>query len=157
MNRRSFPMIVAVTIFGLALGIGHAAAQSAKQLVGTWSLVSADAFGTSPLGLFMFDRGGHFSTILMRAGLPKYASNNRSTGTADENKAVVQGSIAYFGTYKLNGKNLNLHIEGSTFPNWTGTDQTRTDVSVTATEMKYTQPTPSAGGPAAVVVWKRVK
>ena len=29
--------------------------------------------------------------------LPKFASNSRTNGTADENKAVVQGSISHFG------------------------------------------------------------
>jgi hypothetical protein len=45
---------------------------------------------------------GHFSLVNTRADLPKFASNRRDQGTPEENKAVVQGSIAYFGTYSVN-------------------------------------------------------
>ena len=50
-------------------------------------------------GLSLPDEAGHFMLILQRATLPRFASANRMSGTAEENKAVVQGSIAYFGTY----------------------------------------------------------
>ena len=39
--------------------------------------------------------------ILQRATLPRFASDNRMSGTAEENKAVVQGSIAYFRNYAI--------------------------------------------------------
>jgi hypothetical protein len=29
----------------------------------------------------------------------RYVSNNREAGIAEENKAIAQGSLAYFGTY----------------------------------------------------------
>ena len=38
------------------------------------------------------------SMIIARSDL-KFASNNRHVGTPEENKAFVEGSIAYFGTY----------------------------------------------------------
>jgi len=144
--------------FSLALALsGAAAAQSAKDLVGTWMLVSADAFGTNPKGTAVFEANGRVAVILMRADLAKYASNNRAQGTPAENKATVEGSLAYFGTYSVSGTELNFHVEGSTFPNWNGTDQKRTNLAITADELKWVQPTPSAGGPPAPVVWKRVK
>ena len=139
------------------LPAGQAGAQSAKDLVGTWTLVTADAFGSNPKGTVIFDANGHFSAMLMRADLPKYAANNRSQGTAAENKATVDGSIAYFGTYTLSGSDLNFRIEGSTYPNWAGTNQKRTNVAITGDELKYVQPTPSGGGAPTAVVWKRVK
>jgi len=94
---------------------------------------------------------------LMRAALPKYASNNRTQGGPADYKATVEGSLAYFGTYSVSGTDLLLHIEGSTFPNWTGSDQKRINLAITGDELKYVQPTPSGGGPAAPVAWKRVK
>jgi hypothetical protein len=36
--------------------------------------------------------------IIARSDL-KFASNNRHVGTPEENKAFVEGRIAYFGTY----------------------------------------------------------
>jgi hypothetical protein len=154
-NKRSVMSIVIVTALGLVLTKSHLAAQSAKKLVGTWTLASADTFGPSPVGSLMFDGDGHFSAIFMRANLPRYASNSRLEGTEYEYKTTVNGAVAVFGAYSLTGTDLNLHIEGSTFPNWDGTDQTRRNVSISATELKYTQPTPSAGGPPLVVIWKR--
>jgi len=103
------------------------------------------------------EANGRFSAILMRADLPKYASNNRVQGTAAEHKSTVEGSLAYFGTYSVNGTDLNLHIEGSTFPNWTGADQKRTNISLVGDEFKYVQPLPSGGGSPTPVVWKRAK
>jgi Lipocalin-like domain len=81
--------------------------QTAKELVGSWTLISVtvnrdgekvEPFGPNPKGTMTFDSGGRFSIIVTRSDLPKFASNNRETATSEENKAVVQGSIAYFGT-----------------------------------------------------------
>jgi hypothetical protein len=157
MNRRDILAGLFIIGSGLMLSTGQAGAQSAKDIVGTWSLVSADAFGANPKGTVIFEANGRFAAMLMRADLAKYASNNRAQGTPAENKATVEGSIAYFGSYSVSGTDVNLHIEGSTFPNWTGADQKRTNLVVTADELKWIQPTPSAGGPVVPVVWKRVK
>ena len=91
---------------------------------------------------------GRFSSILMRASLPKFASNSRVKGTVEENQAVVQGSVASFGTYTGQSdkeQTVNLHIEGSTFPNWDGQDQKRL-MTVKGDELKVTNPAASIGG-----------
>jgi hypothetical protein len=142
--------------------VSHAPAQSARDIVGTWTLVSVKGpgfapFSAAPKGFLIFTANGRFSSFFMRPDVPKYASNNRTQGTTGEYKATVEGSLAYFGTYSVTGTNLNLHIEGSTFPNWIGVDQKRTNIVVPADELKYTQPVPSGGGPPAVVTLKRVK
>ena len=91
------------------------------------------------------------------ANLPKFASSNRATGSADENKAVVGGSLTHFGTYVVNeaDKSLTYRIESATFPNWDKTDQKRSFV-ITGDELKYTVPAGSAGG-TGTVTWKRAK
>lgn len=159
MNWRSILGLSAIAALGLALSVGGAAAQSAKDIVGSWTAVSVDAYGPNPKGSLIFESNGRFSLQLMRSDLPKYASNNRTAGTPAEYKATVEGSLAYFGTYSVSGTELNLHIEGSTFPNWTGTDQKRTNFSVTGDDLKYTNPIPSGGptGAAIPLVWKRAK
>jgi len=135
---------------------GNAAAQSTKDLVGTWTPVSVAAFGPNPKGNLTFDASGHFSLQLLRADLKKVAANKRDMGTPEENKAIVQGSISYYGTYKLNGKDLVFHIEAASFPNWSGTDQTRTNVILTADQLTYTNTAPSVGTAApTTLVWKR--
>src|ERR1700674_4089910 len=54
--------------------------------------------------------------ILQRATLPRFASDNRMSGTAEENKAGGQGSIAYFGTYAIDEAEgtISLRYDGST-------------------------------------------
>jgi hypothetical protein len=76
----------------------------------------------------------------------------------EENKAAVQGSIAYFGTYSANDadKTLTMHIDGSTYPNWAGMDQKRT-VEMSADDLKYTNASPSMAQGIVTVTWKRVK
>jgi Lipocalin-like domain len=91
MDRRSVIGFSTVTALGLALYSSDAIGQSAKDLVGTWTIVSAEAFGANPKGLLIFEPNGRYSLMLMRADLPKYASNNRSQGTAEEYKAIGAG------------------------------------------------------------------
>jgi hypothetical protein len=119
-----------------------------------------DAQGPDPRGIMMFDAKGNFAFMNMRAALPKFASNNRMVASPEENRAIVQGSIAYFGTYAVNeaDRTIVTHVLASTFPNFDGGDQKRSIVSVTADELKYINPVASAG-PGVVVeaTWKRAK
>ena len=109
MNNSSILNLCAMTALGLALMPGNTFAQTAKDLVGTWKPVSvvvtgpdgrrSEPFGPSPNSILTFDANGRFVLVNTRPDLPKFVSNNRMQGTAEENKAIVQGSIAYFGTY----------------------------------------------------------
>ena len=157
MNKLSILSLSATTALGLALCSSSAAAQSAKDIVGTWTIVSAEAFGPTPKGVLIFDANARYSLMLMRPDLPRYASNNRTQGTPEEYKAVSGGSISYFGTYSVSGSDLILRVEYSSFPNWNGTEQKRTNFTLAGDELKYTNTAPSVGGPAAVLVWKRAK
>src|SRR6266581_6245010 len=119
---------ISTLILGAALIADDAAAQKSPQelLVGAWTFVSADSvrndgskvavFGSNPKGTLIFTGDGHFALVQMRADIPRLASNSRDQGTPEEYKAIVQGSIAYFGTYSLNEaeKVINIQLEGST-------------------------------------------
>ena len=164
-------LVVAVISGGMLSGASGVWAQTkgslAKQIQGTWTLVSiyneqdgkkTEVFGPNPRGSLILTPNGRFSIIMMRGRLPKFASNNRMTGTAEENQSVAQGSFANFGTYKVvseKEKTLNFHIEGCTFPNWDGQDQKRF-VTVTGDELKLTVPAAAIGG-TNYLVWKRAK
>lgn len=167
MNRISAMLTASALIYGIFLARQKAVAEGATDLVGTWVLVSStlerggmktDYFGPNPQGQLMFHPDGHFSAIFTRSDLPKFDSNNRQAGTPEENKAVVQGSIAVFGAYSVNGTDniITFHIEGSTFPNWNGTVQKRA-VKLSGDELSWTDPTPSAGSGAVHTVFKRAK
>jgi hypothetical protein len=138
-----------------------------EQIVGTWSAVSQyvdqdgkrlEPFGSSPKGMAVYDRNGRFIFVLQRASLPNFASNNRLTGTAEENRAIVQGSIAYFGSYSINEneQKINLHYDGSTYPNWDGEDQSRL-ISIIGDELKIISPVSTVGGGTVHLVLRRVK
>ena len=105
-----------------------------------------------------FNPNGRFSVIITRSDVPKFATNSRDAGTSEENKAVVQGSIAYFGTYSVSEADnvIKYHIDGSTYPNWQGTDQERL-FKLSGDELTLTNSSTSIGAGTAYAVWKAVK
>lgn len=163
-------LVVAVVVGAAVLATDARAQQKAselsQQMVGTWSLseqwVEQDGkktqrFGAHPKGIAIYDSNGRFATILLRTDLPKFASNNAMTGTADENKAIVQGSNATYGAWSVNEQDGSLisQIDGSTFPGWDGQSQRRT-LSIVGDEMKMCVPGAQIGG-TACAIWKRTK
>jgi hypothetical protein len=169
MNRRGILRISAMTVLGMAVLPGNAVSQQQSlkdQLVGSWSFASAvntrpdgskiETFGPNPAGLLIFDGNGRYASLVVRPGVPKFASNNREAGSADENKAAMQGSIAHAGRYTVNeaDRSVTFHIEYSTFPNWNGTEQRR-PITIAGDELKYTVPTPSTGTGTSEVMLKR--
>jgi hypothetical protein len=134
-----------------------------EQLVGAWEYVSVDTvrpdgsrvamYGPHPLGIAIFDRQGHYALVNTRADLQKFASSNRTDGTADEYKAVVLGSIAHFGTYDVDeaGKTITFRIQASTFANWNGVEQKR-PFTLAGDQLRWTTPAASGGGSGEVVL-----
>ena len=137
MNRRNTLRFAAVAVLGLTLLPGTALAQQKPlkdQLAGTWTIVSNDnvapdgtkrqLFGPNPKGLLILAANGQFAQIMVRADRANFKANNRLEGTAEENKAAVQGTTATFGTWSADeaSKTLVVRIEGSMFPNPVGTE-----------------------------------
>ena len=164
-------IITSATVLSFALASWSAFAQQKTlkdQIIGHWIFVSSidtnkdgtqtNRFGPNPKGLVMFDPGGRFSFFISRADIPKFAANNINQGTAEENKAVLQGSIAYYGTWAVDeaSKTLTTNVEAATYPNLNGATQKRTITSLTADELKYTNPATTAGT-SSDVVWRRAK
>jgi hypothetical protein len=159
--------IIALTTLALTITAvpGAAVAQTAKDLVGTWTMLSdvnvhqdgsrVDVFGPHGTGIAIFDGNGHFAIITINPDVPKFAANNRAQGSTTENKAAVEGGLAAFGTYSVGEKVLDFTIEGSTYPNWTGTNQKRSVLSFTGDELKLAL-SPSTSG-TAEITFKRVK
>src|SRR6516165_4112614 len=103
--------VIALLCLSMSYLAERAIAQSAKDLVGAWTAVSntaeqggvkSEPYGAPPLGMLIFEANGRYGLILSRKDVPKLASNSRMSGTADENKSVVQGTISHFGTYQVN-------------------------------------------------------
>ena len=168
MKRSSFSIFA--TLVALALmPIGAVAQQKSlkEQLVGTWILVEAvdvaadgtktNSWGANPKGTYMFDASGHFTQMLIRSDLPKIA-NRAQGGTPEQNKAIVSGAIAMYGTYSVNetDKTITVRFEGSTFSGFNGTEGKRVITSLGADEMRTANPATSLGMKAESV-WRRAK
>lgn len=160
---------VSVLLLGGALATDDAIAQEKslrERLVGTWTYVSstttrADGTKTADANLkaiVIYTSDGHFAFVSVSGDLPKLANANRALATAEEAKAVVAGSIAYFGTYSINeaDKVLTANVEASTYANLLDTEQKRIITSLTADEMRFTNPR-TADGRTLEFVWKRAK
>jgi hypothetical protein len=160
MNHRGAIAVCIAVASGLPwLAPGALAQQQSlkEQLVGTWTIVSWEQkksdgtklqqFGANPAGIAFFDAGGRYVIT---------ASNALWQGSAEENKATADGTQTYFGTYSTSeaDRSIAIHIEGSSFPNWNGTDQKRL-VAITGDQLMLTVRPPS--GEIVDVVWKRAK
>ena len=164
---RVVALIAAVSAL-FCFAVPRAEAQTAQDLVGIWTLVSAtiqagevkmDVYGPDPKGTLIFGSDGRYALIFMRRDLPKLTYSTRMSQTVEESRAITKGSIAHFGTYRVaedeGGRALILRIEGSTFPNWAGTEQRR-PFSLSRDELTYDNPVGSTGVPAQIVL-RRIK
>lgn len=159
-------------VVALALTAAPAAAQQnslQEQIVGTWNFVIAEVvapdgaksfpFGETPKGILIFAANGQFAQIHVASDVPKIASNNRLTGTAEEYATIMRRSISLFGTYSVNEekKTVTFNIAASTYPNFTGEAQERTIDKLTAEEFINTNPNVAGGRGHATNVYKRAK
>jgi hypothetical protein len=138
-----------------------------KQIVGQWSLVSAELIdtkgnkrhvveGADPKGYLAFTENGRFNFQIM-AAIPKLAGD-RLVSTPQESQAVARGAMSYYGTYSVNeaDKSFTLKVERSSYPNQNGTEGRRVIQSLSADELKFNTPARLAGGQNNFV-WKRIK
>ena len=161
---------IQIALAALSLALTHTAtAQNLRnQLVGTWDFVVAEVkapdgkisypFGKSPKGILIFTFDGHFAQVHV-GDVPRIASNNRLTGTAEEYGAIMRGSLSVFGTYTVDEgkKTVTYKIASSSFPNWEGEAQTRTIDRLTAEEFVNTNPNVAGGRGSASNLYKRAK
>jgi hypothetical protein len=96
--------------------------------------------------------------MIFRSDVPKFASNNMNEVTAEESKAAIQGMTANYGTWSIDEatKTLTTNIEASSSPNLNGGAQKRIISSLSADELKYTNPASQIGS-VDDVVWKRAR
>src|SRR6266850_2415597 len=81
-------------------------------------------YGPNPKGALSLDPSGRYVLFVRRAQLTNFEAPNIREGSAQENRAVVRGSLAHSGTYTIDGsaKTITLRVEASTFPNLDGTE-----------------------------------
>ena len=128
----AFWLALMITMLAAPSHPREALAQDASQnnrLIGTWQLSIADnvgpdgtrvhLYGPDPQGVLVFDEGGHYSLQIMSADRPKFASNDKGKGTAEEYRAAVQGSNCHFGRYVVNelDHTVTFYVERAIFSN----------------------------------------
>jgi hypothetical protein len=100
---------------------------AAKQLVGTWRLISRvvtledgtavqDAgLGKTPTGYLIYDSSGHVAAQLMRTDRPIGIDCGIPGPTPIDNSQSINGYDAYFGTYTIDetGHTVMHHLEGA--------------------------------------------
>src|SRR5260370_17653711 len=132
---KSVGTMILSLLVGIVCAAGDAGAQELKektvkgQIFGVWAVVSVvneadgkktEPYGANPKGQFIFTADGYFSTNIIRVDRPKFVSNNRTTGTPNENKATVQGSNGSIGTSEItSARSLTPPTAVTTFPNST--------------------------------------
>jgi len=137
------------------------------QLVGTWTLVSAEAVepdgtkgplakGGTQKGLLILTDGGMLSFQVI-ANDHKVASKSRFKMTPEEMKASAEGVLSYFGSYTVDDadKSITVKMEASSFPNQTEAPAKRM-ATLNGDELRMNNPGRLAGGQTNLV-WKRAK
>jgi hypothetical protein len=161
--------VIAAAALGLTVSAAAAQNSLKERIVGTWEFVVAEVtapdgkksfpFGETPKGILIFTPDGRFAQIHVASDVPKLASGNRLTGTAEEYTAIMRRSLAVFGGYTVDEekKTVTYRIVSSTFPNWEGEAQTRTIDKLTADEFVNTNPNVAGGRGSAANIYRRVK
>jgi Lipocalin-like domain len=153
-----FRVIVAL---GMALVGSPALAQSARDLVGTYSFahemgIDGHQSNVGAKGILILDAGGRYALTIIAPNVPNVASSNRRTATADEAKAIVAATTAHFGTYSVDNGILVFKIERASFPNWNGTEQKR-PFTLRGDELHYSVSASSGSGSSITLTWNRAR
>jgi hypothetical protein len=156
------PLVHALLAFAVAVPT------LAERVVGTWTLVSYEArhadgrvvpvYGPSPVGRLVYDARGRMSVHIADPRRAPFASTDRLLATDAEVRAAFDGYFGYFGTYRVDERagTMTHRVEGAAFPNYAGTEQTRT-LTVEGDRLELATPPIARAGERATfhVVWRR--
>lgn len=160
---------LAVPLLAAALAATSAArAEPANQLLGTWRMVSAQidpdgrnrpAYGARPNGLLVFTPDMRFIEVLTDSDVPRFASEARGAGTAEENRAAMARNIGFFGTYTVDaaGAFSGNRVEGSTFPNWVGDVRTTRELQLVVEGDRMRESFRRPDGTRIAITWERLR
>ena len=156
---KSARVAIGVALAGLLAAPGFVLSQSLEeQIAGAWRIVSIynevkgvkrHFYGENPVGLAIFERSGYVSVFLSKAELPRFAASNRLKGTDKEYREVMQGMIAQFGTYTVEGDEVVFKWIASSYPNRAGSTEKRV-FKIAGDQMTAVNPTAASGGTSYV-------
>ena len=136
---------------------------SAKNLVGTWTLVTTESLDVEggrtpvpmPRGVLVYDAAGHVLEVVTRLNRMPYAG---AQATPAEAQAAYASYGGLFGTYRLDeahGK-ISYHVDGSVNPNVMGHDEVRS-YELAPNRLTITSVRPEPGAPGGMRwVWERI-
>lgn len=146
----------------------QATTQLAKQVIGTWKLVSwtyknengevIDYFGKTPKGILMYTDSGYMSVHIMKSDRKRFKSEGMYDGTPEEIVDAFTTYFAYFGKFIEKEPGVLQHtVEGGTFPNWLGNIEERYG-EIEGNRMILSTPPIRTGEHDIVfnIVWERV-
>ena len=161
-------VLLATLVLSVVAAAQVATPRPAVDLAGTWQLVAVDniladgrtiqPYGPKPDGMLTFDRAGRYSVQIFRPGRARFAANDKSRGTAEENRETVQGMNSHLGRYSVDADahTLTFRIDHASFPNWEGTEQRRS-FALDGDLLRYTVRTTTTGGTeVGEVTWRRL-
>jgi hypothetical protein len=104
------------------------------------------------------DKAGWYSLQIFRPGRSKFASGDKTRGTADEYREAVLGSSTHTGMVSIDPvkHQLTFKIESASYPNWEGAEQVR-DYTFRDGTLTYAVPASAGNGTVAYSVWRRAE
>jgi hypothetical protein len=111
--------------------------EGSEPFLGSWGLVSFEEvlpsgevlkpFGDSPSGSILYQADGRMSAQVSVGSPIRFANEDPLRASAEEATAAWRTYFGYWGSFKVYAeKGVVVHrVEGSSFPNWMGTEQVR--------------------------------
>ena len=140
-----------------ASGSGKATLMSV-DIVGSWNLAAwrrlegdtvTYPLGEDATGPLIYTADHKMAVQMIAANRGAISTDDALGGDAQERAAAYSTCLAYFGSYNVQGDDVIHRVEGSLFPNWSGTVQSR---PFTRKGHELVLRTPPMTGPAGTVV-----
>jgi hypothetical protein len=127
---------------------------------GSWNLVAwrriveggetTYPFGEKVIGVLIYAPDGKMAVQMLKADRPTIDTTDALGGDVNQRASAYSTCLAYFGSYKVQGESVVHQIDGSLFPNWSGTVQAR-PYTIDGHELVLRTP-PTAGSDGKTVV-----
>jgi hypothetical protein len=105
------------------------------DITGTWKLLAwrrleegkdiAYPLGEDATGVLIYAPNGFMAVQMVAADRPNIESTDALGGDVDERATAYSTCLAYYGSYEIQGDSVVHRLEGSLYPNWSGTLQSR--------------------------------
>lgn len=116
-------------------GSDHPYSTMKPNIAGSWNLVAwrriqedgtvTYPFGEEIIGILIYSEDFKMAVQMLAKNRPTLPTTDALGGSDEQRAAAYSTCLAYFGTYEVQGDQIIHQVEGSLFPNWSGTVQNR--------------------------------